>query len=292
MFPLSWRVAGEISLILGSCGLAPWLPLIAPCDAFTTAFGIVFTASVDAQNTGTLPRVLQLPASTHAMALGDAYMMNAGHADAIFYHPARLVGASGFGLDVQRWGANSSSTTVSAARQWLGGGIGVGLQTLQYGAQAEGLLAAPAGQDHLFTLGASPVSERVATVAYARELGGLDIGIATKLVEERVGTTRDAALLVDFGVAARLGPVSGQWLRRPAPEWLACAPWRSGTASGALPDAKSRPTFRPKPAGRLNRRCSLLEPSLFLLLVRSVPGKRGRRKLRPQNVRARHIRKS
>ena len=174
---------------------------------FTVAFGIVFTASVDAQNTGTLPRVLQLPASTHAMALGDAYMMNAGHADAIFYHPALLVGASGFGLDVQRWGANSSSTTVSAARQWLGGGIGVGLQTLQYGAQAEGLLAAPAGQDHLFTLGASPVSERVATVAYARELGGLDIGIATKLVEERVGTTRDAALLVDFGVAADLGPV-------------------------------------------------------------------------------------
>jgi len=174
---------------------------------FTVAFGIVFTASVDAQNTGTLPRVLQLPASTHAMALGNAYMMNAGHADAIFYHPALLVGASGFGLDVQRWGANSSSTTVSAARQWLGGGIGVGLQTLQYGAQAEGLLAAPAGQDHLFTLGASPVSERVATVAYARELGGLDIGIATKLVEERVGTTRDAALLVDFGVAADLGPV-------------------------------------------------------------------------------------
>ena len=174
---------------------------------FTVAFGIVFTASVDAQNTGTLPRVLQLPASTHAMALGDAYMMNAGHADAIFYHPALLVGASGFGLDVQRWGANSSSTTVSAARQWLGGGIGVGLQTLQYGAQAEGLLAAPAGHDHLFTLGASPVSERVATVAYARELGGLDIGIATKLVEERVGTTRDAALLVDFGVAADLGPV-------------------------------------------------------------------------------------
>ena len=64
---------------------------------FTVAFGIVFTASVDAQNTGTLPRVLQLPASTHAMALGNAYMMNAGHADAIFYHPALLVGASGFG---------------------------------------------------------------------------------------------------------------------------------------------------------------------------------------------------
>ena len=42
MAPLSWRVAGETSLILGSCGLPPWLPLIAPYDAFTTPFGITF----------------------------------------------------------------------------------------------------------------------------------------------------------------------------------------------------------------------------------------------------------
>lgn len=174
---------------------------------FTLAYGILFTASVAAQNAGALPRVLQLPASTRAMALGDAYMMNARHADALFYHPALLTDASGFGLDVQRWGANSSSTTVSAARQWLGGGIGVGLQTLQYGAPADGFGAAPAGQDHLFALGTSPVSERIATVGYARKLFGIDVGVATKLVEERVGTTRDAALFVDFGVSADLGPV-------------------------------------------------------------------------------------
>ena len=175
--------------------------------AFSLACCILFAADLAAQNAGTLPRVLELPASTRAMALGDAYMMNARHADALFYHTALLAGASCFGLDVQRWGVNSSSATVSAARQSLGGGIGVGLQTLQYGAPAEGPGAAPDGQDHLFTLSASPVSERVATVGYARELFGMEIGVATKLVEERVGATRDASLFFDFGIAADIGPV-------------------------------------------------------------------------------------
>ena len=174
----------------------------------TLAYCLLCTANAAAQTAGALPRVLELPASTRAMALGDAYMMNARHADALFYHPALLAGASGFGLDLQRWGASSSSTTLSAARQWMGVGIGVGLQTLQYGAPAEGFEAAPGGQDHLFTLGASPVSERIATVGIARELFGIDIGVATKLVEERVGAARDAGLLFDFGVSTDLGPLT------------------------------------------------------------------------------------
>ena len=174
----------------------------------TLAYCLLCTANAAAQTAGVLPRVLELPASTRAMALGDAYMMNARHADALFYHPALLTGASGFGLDLQRWGTSGSSTMLSAARQWLDVGIGVGLQTLQYGASAEGFEAAPAGQDHLFSLGASPVSERIATVGIARELFGIDIGVATKLVEERVGAARDSGLLFDFGIATDLGPLT------------------------------------------------------------------------------------
>ncbi len=181
---------------------------------------LLFTADLYAQTAGALPRVLQLPASTRAMALGDAYMMNARHADALFYHPALLNSASGFGLDIQRWGTKSSSTTVSAAQQWWGGGIGVGLQTLQYGAPGTGADAAPGGQDHLFTLGATAVSERVATVGVARELFGIDVGFATKLVEQRVGTARDAGLLFDLGVATEVGPVTAGLTYRNAGEDL------------------------------------------------------------------------
>jgi hypothetical protein len=153
-----------------------------------------------------LPRVLSLPASTRAMALGDAYMMNAGHADVLFYHPALVTEALGFGLDLQRWSGESAAATVSAAMRWLGGGIAIGLQTLQYGLPS-GANISP-GQDHLFLAGSVQASERVATVAYGRELFGVSFGIAGKLAEERVGPARDAVALADLGAATEVGPVT------------------------------------------------------------------------------------
>ena len=86
---------------------------------------LISTAPALAQTQGALPRIAELPASTRAMALGNAYMMNANHADALFYHPSLLGDASGFGLDIQRWGTKSTSTTASAAMQWFGIGIGI-----------------------------------------------------------------------------------------------------------------------------------------------------------------------
>ena len=174
--------------------------------ALVASLGLACAAPLSGQTSGALPRILELPASTRAMALGDAYMMNAGHADVIFYHPALLTGARGFGLDIQRWGTASSAVTVSAAREWYGGGVGIGVQTLQFGGPAAGGAAAPAGQDHLFELGPVAVSERVATVGYAREIIGIDFGVTTKLVEERVGGARDATVLFDAGVSTSLGP--------------------------------------------------------------------------------------
>ncbi len=149
-----------------------------------------------------------MSASTRAMALGDSYMMDAGHADVIFYHPALLNRARGFGFDVQRWGPNSSSTAISGAMQWLGGGVGVGLRTLQYSAAGSDVLAAPPGQDDLFGFGSVPVSERVATLGYARGIPfDLDLGVSANLVDERVGGSRQNVLLVDVSLARDVGPV-------------------------------------------------------------------------------------
>jgi hypothetical protein len=142
------------------------------------------------------------------MALGDAYMMNAGHADAIFYHPALLTSASGFGLDVQRWGGESSSSAVSGAMPWLGGGVGVGLRTLQYGANGSDEAAAPPGQDHLFDSGSTPVSERSATLGYAHGIPfDIDFGVSVNFIDERVGTSRQSVLLFDVSAAREIGPV-------------------------------------------------------------------------------------
>jgi len=158
-----------------------------------------------AQDAGSLPRVLELPMSTRAMALGDAYMMNAGHADALFYHPALLTGAGGFGLEVQRWGSESTSAAMSAAVGWLGGGIGIGLLTLQYAAGLGSV--APPGQDHLFANGPTSVSERVAVLGYAREIFGIDVGVAGKLVEERVEPRQESVAMLDVGAATDVGPL-------------------------------------------------------------------------------------
>lgn len=194
--------------------------------------------SVTAQAPGRLPQVLELPASTRAMALGDAYMMNARHADALFYHPALLTGASGFGLDVQRWGSEGSATAASAAMQWFGGAVGIGLLTLQHGAPGERGAAAPGGQDHLFSAGDVPVSERVAVVGYARELFGIDVGVAGKLVEERVGPDQDAEAMVDLSLSTDVGPLTvgltaRDWGREPIVETGSAQPTRLVLGAGA-----------------------------------------------------------
>ena len=160
-------------------------------------------AALGAQVRGNLPKVLTLPASTRAMGLGNAYVLTERHADVLFYQPALLTRASGFGLDVQRWSAEASSATASAAMAWFGGGVGIGLQTLQYSAPSKSV---PGGPDDLFAAGAVPVSERVATVGYARVLKGFEVGVAGKLVDQRVGTAVNTISLVDVGVAHGLGP--------------------------------------------------------------------------------------
>ncbi len=171
------------------------------------ALTFLCVAPAAAQIAGVHPKAPQLPGSTRAMALGDSYVMDSGHADALFYHPSLLTNARGFGLETQRWGPSSSSAAVSAAIQAFGGGIGVGLRTLQYSSFGSGDLAAPPGQDHLFALGSVPVSERVATLGYAREVfADVDLGVAVNLIDGRVGTRRQSVAVFDVGVSRDAGP--------------------------------------------------------------------------------------
>lgn len=152
-----------------------------------------------------LPHAAQLPASTRAMALGDSYQPGSGHADAIFYHPALLERASGFGLDWQRWSTESSAAAASAAVDWLGGTVGVGLRSLQYG--APDLLIEQPLPDDLFESGV-PVSERIATLGYSRDFYfGLDVGVTMDLVDQRLGSDVHGVALFDVGIARDVGEV-------------------------------------------------------------------------------------
>lgn len=159
------------------------------------------------QTPATPPRVLSLPASVRAMALGGAYMMNANHADALFHHPALLAGATGFGLDVQRWNGAGTAAAASAVTGWLGGGIGIGLQVLTAGLPESGEPGTGL-QDDLLTHGPVPLSEQVATLGYARRLFGVQFGVTGKLVDLRLDGARSSTLLADVGAARALGPVT------------------------------------------------------------------------------------
>jgi hypothetical protein len=172
------------------------------------------------------------------MALGDAYMMNARHADALFYHPALLTGARGAGLEVQRWGSGSSAAAASAAVGWLGGGAGIGLLTLQHGAPGGGAAAAPGGQDHLFGSGDVAVSEKVAVVGFAHEVLGIDLGVAGKLVDERVGADHDTRVMVDLSLSTAVGPLTvgltaRDWGREPILDSVGDGPARLVLGAGA-----------------------------------------------------------
>lgn len=169
---------------------------------------LLLPAAVVAQTQSVLPRTTTLPASTRAMALGDSYVMNAGHSDVLFYHPARLTSASGFGADLQRWGVAASAAAFSGSFDAFGGTWGLGLRSLQYGVPDGGSFQSPVGQDHHFVSGGDPVSERTATIGYGREVfGGISAGLAVDLVDTRVESSQHNIMLVDIGLSTDLGPL-------------------------------------------------------------------------------------
>jgi len=178
-----------------------------PTTLVVTA-ALLAPSAATAQLESTLPKTTTLPASARAMALGDSYAMTSGHADALFYHPARLTSAQGFGGSLQRWGAASSAAAFSAAFDFLGGTWGVGLRALQFSVPDGSVFLAPTGQDHLFDPGGDPVSERTATIGYGRELfAGVSLGVAVDLLDTRVQSSLNNVMLFDAGLATDLGPV-------------------------------------------------------------------------------------
>ena len=200
----SLALAGEVGASIGPVYVETMRSILRLASVLVLLTPTVLAA----QPAGVLPKSTHLPASTRAMAMGDSYQMNAGHADAIFYHPALLTNARGFGMDTQRWSAAGTASAASGAMQWLGGGIGIGLRTLQYGGPGTGAASAPAGQAHLFTVGSVPVSERIATVAYARSVfAGIAVGAAVDLMDVRVGTASQNVTLFDISASRDVGPV-------------------------------------------------------------------------------------
>ena len=175
------------------------------------AFFLALSGTPLAGQSGTIGLGYDVATSTRAMALGGAYVMGAGQADALFQHPSLLGDASGMTLDMQRWGSASGSTSAATVTSWFGGslGIAVGVQSMQYGYPGP---TAPMGRalDGLFSDGTVPVSERAAVLGLSHgfDTGDVDWGVALRFSEERVDNVRSTDLEVLLGASREVGPLT------------------------------------------------------------------------------------
>ncbi|MGD2121656.1 MAG: hypothetical protein PVJ76_07920 [Gemmatimonadota bacterium] len=168
---------------------------------------------LEAQSRDRGPIVLELPASTRALALGNSFALGFRDSDAVFYQPGLLNQASGFSGSIQRYGSASTLISLSAGGTWLDGGVALGVQHLSYGAATEGTLGggAPylsADVGSLRTNGSTGVSELVVSAGYGRTFKGLQVGIVGKLTEQRFGPNKSATGAVDLGISTSQGPVT------------------------------------------------------------------------------------
>ncbi|MGI9625635.1 MAG: hypothetical protein ACR2QM_02260 [Longimicrobiales bacterium] len=152
------------------------------------------------------PLLLEIPNSTRALALGNAYA--GSDSDAIFYHPALLSG-SGAGADFQHFGSGGTHLSLSAGTEWFGGQIGFGVSALDYGAAGESTDALLRDLGSLGVEGPVGASEYALSVGYKMEVAGpIEAGVVAKVVGQRLGGLSGSTAAVDLGVSMDTGPVT------------------------------------------------------------------------------------
>jgi hypothetical protein len=160
------------------------------------------------------PIVLDLPASTRALALGNSFALGSGDSDAIFYHPGVLNRAQGLVASLRRFTENGTFTALSAGQSWFGGGIALGIQHLGYQVPSDAarsvddILNLPADEASLRSSGEIAASELVVSVGYGKTLMGAQVGAVGKLIDQRLGFRKASTVAVDLGVALTEGPVT------------------------------------------------------------------------------------
>jgi hypothetical protein len=175
---------------------------------FTAAFLALLGAGAAHAQAGHSPRVLALPASVRAEAMGGAFTLGGGDADAVFFNPASVDSAGGVGVRGQRFGAAGTAVSASGSAGSAANAFGFGVQALTYGAPTADAAALPGDARSLAADGSVGAGELAATVAYARKLGNtFRLGAGAKLLQERLGGAQDAGWGVDVGGTAKLGPV-------------------------------------------------------------------------------------
>ncbi|WP_353268118.1 hypothetical protein [Gemmatimonas sp.] len=155
------------------------------------------------------PLALRVPASARYAALANAGV-SGNDADVIFYNPGMLAQARGMAVSVQRFGSQATSGSFGSVQALGAFTIGVGVQTLDYGAPAAGGLEAAVrtGAPRLSDGGPVSASSNVFVLGAARTIKGFRLGANVKYAEERLGGSRDGVAALDVGMNRPLGPAT------------------------------------------------------------------------------------
>jgi len=151
---------------------------------------------------------LRIPAGTVALALGNVGIVSTD-ADVLFYNPGMLTSARGVAMSAQRYGG-SGTTASLAATQMLGSiGVGIGARVADW-RSPEGVYgdAVRPGLGVLGLGGSGRASSTAITVAAARAVGPVRIGVGATYVRESFRTENDESAQFDAGVVWPLGPTN------------------------------------------------------------------------------------
>jgi len=186
--------------------------LMGPFFALLWAVSCLLPSPLTGQSRDRGPLVLDLPSSTRAMALGNAFVLGYRDSDALFYHPGVLDRVQGMSASLQRYSTRGRLMAVSAGTDWWSGGVALGAQVLAYEAPAtrpisgQDVLELPDHEASLRERGDVSVSEMVLSAGYGREMFGIRLGLVGKLVDQRFGPLRGSTAAIDVGAALAPGP--------------------------------------------------------------------------------------
>lgn len=162
-----------------------------------------------AQTPAREPAVVELAPGARALGLGFAPQLGADDPDLAFVHPALATGLSGFHVGTSLFQGGGTGYSLSAANSdWLGGGVAASLHTLEFLTPGPG--QRPGGLDPLFDQDGSEVgvSEMAATLTYARDLFGVDVGVSGRLTTQRFDGSSVTTAMADVGAALPVGPLT------------------------------------------------------------------------------------
>jgi hypothetical protein len=166
------------------------------------ALSLLSPLPASAQSTPYAPLALQLSGGTRASGLGQAFVAGRG-AEVLFFNPAQLSVLRGTTLALHRFGSAATQGSMATVGPYGRLAIGAGVQFLDYHtASAPSLYTRPGA---LPAGGPLTSSSLVATIAVARIIRGVRLGVAGKYVQENVGGLREGGLALDVGAARELG---------------------------------------------------------------------------------------